>query len=208
MAAVIVDFAALSARERYRWMTGVIVPRPIAWVLTRAGDGHLNLAPFSYFNAVASEPPLVVLSVGRRPGAHAPKDTARNVLAHRRFVVHIPSWPMLEAMNATSLDLPPERSELDLARLATAPFPGFPLPRLAGARVAMGCVLAQAQRIGRQTLVFGRIERLFVDDAVLRDGAPDAQALDPVARLGADAYARLGEVRRLARPKEERDVRL
>ena len=205
---MIVDFGAISARERYRWMTSVIIPRPIAWVLTRAEEGRYNLAPFSYFNAIASEPPLVVLSIGRKPGAAQPKDTARNILAHRRFVVHIPSWEMLTAMNATSLDLPWERSELELVPLDLAPLADFPLPRLAAARVAMGCVLACAQRIGRQTLIFGEIRCLFVDDAVLDGAEVDAARLDPVARLGVGRYARLGEQKRLPRPKEERDVRL
>ena len=205
---MIVDFAALSARERYQWMTSLIIPRPIAWVLTRAEEERFNLAPFSYFNAVASEPPLIMLSIGRKPKQAAPKDTARNILAHRRFVVHIPSWALLEAMNATSLDLPWERSELELVRLSLVPFAGFPLPRLAKAKAALGCAFAAAHRIGKQTLIFGQVERLWVDDAVLEGGAVAPEKLDPVARLGVGAYARLGEVRRLARPREERDVRL
>jgi len=201
---VIVDFAAIDAKARYRWMIGIVTPRPVAWVLTRNEDDTLNLAPFSYFNAVASDPPVLMLSIGRKPGTDEPKDTARNILARRPFVVHIASWQSLEALNETSRELPYGESELIRAGLQLAPFDGFALPRLAEAPAAFGCRLYAVQRIGRQHLIFAEIERLWIDDRlVLATDSPkiDDAALDPIARLGGVRYARLGVRKDLPRPR-------
>ncbi|HHH38685.1 MAG TPA: flavin reductase family protein [Sedimenticola sp.] len=201
-----IDLSRMKPSEVYSTMAQAILPRPIAWVLSDNGDGHWNLAPFSYFSAVCSDPPLLMFSVGRKPDG-SPKDTHANIAARREFVVHIPGWEQLEAMNASSATLPAGVSEVDKLGLELEPFPGFRVPRLKGCRLAMACELYRLQEIGAapQTLIFGRILGLQVaDDAVARDTAGRLrilpQRLDPVARLGGPHYARLGPVVKLPRP--------
>ncbi len=203
---MIVDFAGLSTGRVYHYMTQTLLPRPIAWVLSDNGDGSYNLAPFSYFSAVSSDPPLVMLSLGKRPDG-SPKDTRANIERHRLFVIHIPDRRQAQAVTASSVSLAPGESELDLLGLETVPFEGFALPRLAACRVAYACRLYDVQEIGQtpQALIFGQVERIYVADACLQAGVDGAsrvvaERLDPLGRLGADEYAGIGGVLRVPRP--------
>jgi len=203
---LILDFEELAAPQRYFQTIQTLLPRPIAWVLSENKSGNYNLAPFSYFTAVCSEPPLVMLSMSRKSETEL-KDTCANITARRNFVIHIPSRGDLEAMNASSATLPAGVSEVEQLGLELTEFDGFPLPRLKNARVAYGCSLYELKEIGSgpQTLVFGKIERMFIDDSILEprdDGRikVDAAKLDPVARLGAGEYAFLTDITKLVRP--------
>ena len=113
-----IDLSELSAGCIYHLMTQTLLPRPIAWVLTDDGAGCLNLAPFSYFTAVASEPPVLMFSVGTRPDG-SPKDTRRNAEATGHFVVHIAHAGLLDAVNDTATGYPPDRSEVTALGLET-----------------------------------------------------------------------------------------
>jgi flavin reductase (DIM6/NTAB) family NADH-FMN oxidoreductase RutF len=204
---MIIDLQQLDPSQVYFHMIQALVPRPIAWVLSENASGRLNLAPFSYFNAVCSDPPLVMLSVGQRAqGGH--KDTRLNIEQRRDFVVHIAHREMLEALNASSAELPSDISEVDQLGLKTEHFPGSRLPRLAACRIAMACDCYRIDEIGRapQSLIFGLVKRLYVSDQV--GGLDqrgrlqiDAQRLDPLGRLGADQYMSFGQVVRLERPR-------
>lgn len=212
---MIIDFAELSPNERYHTVTQTLVPRPIAWVLSQHEHGHLNLAPFSYFSAISSEPALLMFSVGdKTPGVG--KDTKINIAKNPYFVVHIPSIQHAEAVTASSETLPAEQSELSLFEHECVDFDGFPLPRLAGVPVAYGCRLHSMQAVSGapQTLVFGEIERVYIDDrcgqyvrSEKQDSQQkqhlvvDAKALNPLARLGGAQYGVLGEVITVKRPK-------
>jgi flavin reductase (DIM6/NTAB) family NADH-FMN oxidoreductase RutF len=170
-----------------------IVPRPIAWVLSDNGDGTLNLAPFSYFNAVCSDPPLLMLSIGRKADG-SDKDTARNIVQRKHFVVHIPHRTLAVEVSESSRPLPFGESELSRQGLTAVPFAGSVLPRLAEARVAFACELHSTQELGPQLLVFGRLRQAWLDDAVATADEKgrvhvDAQALDPLGRLGGDDYS-------------------
>lgn len=203
---MIIDLAAQSADDAYFLMTQTAIPRPIAWTLSKNENGAYNLAPFSYFNAVASKPPLLMISVGLKPDA-ANKDTFVNIRARGDFVIHIASGESLDALNQSAATLPYGASEIEQAGLRLEPFPGFALPRLAECRIAFGCALYGLLPIGQsgQTLIFGEIKKLFVaDDAVGRDSKGRlkivAEKIAPLGRLGASEYVLFGEKQRRRRP--------
>jgi flavin reductase (DIM6/NTAB) family NADH-FMN oxidoreductase RutF len=196
----------LSPSQVYHQMIQTLVPRPIAWALSENRDGSLNLAPFSYFTAVCSDPPLLMLSIGRRPDG-ASKDTLENIEQRRHFVVHIAHSGLLEPLNASAASLPAGTSEVERLELPTTTFEGFALPRLAQCRIAYACECHQVQEIGnqRQALVFGHIHTLYVDEGITRRDEKgrikvDAEKLDPLGRLGANEYLCRGKVVRADRP--------
>lgn len=187
------DPAELSRRDRYYWMIGAIVPRPIAFVSTRAADGALNLAPFSYFVGVGSNPPTVALGLGsRRDGS--PKDTLANATATGELVINVVTEAMAEAMVATSADFPPEVSEFEACGFTPAPSTKVAPPRVAESPIALECTLAGTQEVGGSTLLLAEIVWIHCDDAVTTDGLPDPAKLRPLARLGGQLYAGLGDI--------------
>lgn len=205
MASMLIDFNEISTSARYFVLTQTIIPRPIAWVLTEHDNGSFNLAPFSYFNAVCSDPPLVMLSIGNKKDG-SPKDTRANIQKRKRFVVHIAHRELMEAMNDSSAELPAEVSEVDELELKTTGFEGFELPRLADARVALGCTLYDVTELGpkKQAFILGEVERVWIDDEIAEESdgryAVDAMKLDPVGRLGPGQFMTFGELVRLTRP--------
>jgi len=202
-----IDLRDLSPSQVYFNMIQTLIPRPIAWVLSENAGGSYNLAPFSYFNAVCSDPPLVMISVGKQmDGSH--KDTRVNIEARKEFVIHISHREQLEAMNASSATLPPDVSEVEELGLATTSMEGSRLPRLKESRVAYACELHEILEIGNgpQSVILGRVNGIYIDDsiaAVHEKGRlkVDAAALDPIGRLGASEYVTFGDVVRVARPK-------
>ena len=206
-----IDFNSLSATQAYHLMTQTVVPRPIAWVLTEnetaSGAGAYNLAPFSYFNAVCSNPPTLMISIGLKPSGEE-KDTLVNIRRNNKLVIHVASTALMPALNQSAASLPYGESELEHGDLKTVPMEGFDLPRLEEAPVAFACRLDHIHEIGAgpQSLVFARIESAWIDDTLVQiDEARgrtyvDAARLDPLARLGGANYAFLGEHKTLKRP--------
>ncbi|QBQ55823.1 flavin reductase family protein [Nitrosococcus wardiae] len=201
-----IELDNLSPKEVYFNLIQTLIPRPIAWVLSESAGGSYNLAPFSYFTAVCSKPPLILISVGKKTDGTR-KDSWVNIEERRDFVVHIAHLEMLEALNASSVTLPAEASEVEQLGLAVTPFPGSRLPRLQEARVAYGCECYEIQEIGSgpQALIFGRVRTLYVDDAICssKEGRVKVHAdgLNPIGRLGANEYMKFGEIIALNRPK-------
>lgn len=211
------DAATLSVGEVYRLMIDVVAPRPIAWVSTLDEHGRPNLAPFSYFQAVCSRPPVVMLSFGTHPDGR-PKDTLRNVLATRELTINHVSEPLAEAMNATSADVPPEVDEWEAAgepgaRLASLPGAVVAPRRVAGARVALECRMTHAIPLGEgpaggpsstlvlaEVLVFWLAAGLLSRDERGRLRSIDPAALAAVGRLGGMSYARTRDTFVLSRP--------
>ncbi len=200
---MLVPFADLSESEAYLAFSQIIVPRPIAWALTdngaELGEERWNLAPFSYFNGVTSAPPTVMFSIGDGMAGKM-KDTHRNLKREPHCVIHIASASQAQAVQDTAAELPAGESEVRKFDLPLVDWE-WPLPRLADAPVALGCVAHQFTRVGDtdQTIVFARIERLWMrDDIVSRDAqgrwVVDVAAYDPLARVGRGGYARLGPV--------------
>lgn len=199
----------LAPRDAYRLLLSAVVPRPIAWVSTLSPDGTPNLAPYSFFNGVSGNPPVVMFSVSQRSArlGGGEKDTLRNVRQTGEFVVNIVDESLAQAMNLTAGEWPPEASEFELAGLDAAPSLAVKPPRVAAARLAMEARLHQIVPVleSTNTLVLGRILRYHLQEDLLRDnGLIDATRLQPIARLGGDEYATLGRVFAMQRPQVQR----
>lgn len=197
----VINPADLHPRDAYRLLTSVVVPRPIGWASTLGADGSLNLAPFSFFNAVGGNPPTVLLSVGQRRGQA--KDTLRNIQETAEFVVNVVDEALAEAMNLTSGEYDYAVDEFAAAGLTPAPSVVVRPPRVAEAKAALECQFTQVIPVQdtHYTLVLGRVVRFHIQDGLLRaNGLVDAALLRPLARLAGDEYATLGRVFEMKRP--------
>ncbi len=185
-----------------------VVPRPIGWITSYSPEGVLNLAPFSFFNAVSSDPPFVVIGVnGRQP--HGPKDTVTNIEATGEFVCNLATWDLREAMNKTSAPAPAEVDEMAYAGLSPEPSELVKPPRVAESPIHLECEHHQTVDLpsddpeGRNATVFGRVVGIHIDESVLTDGLVDTAKLRPIARLGYMDYAVVDEVFTMMRPQYE-----
>lgn len=201
------DFKTLSPNQCYGAMIQTIVPRPIAWVLSDNGDGSFNVAPFSFFTGICSDPPLLMLSVGKKDEAEE-KDTRVNIRERRNFVLHIASTRHIDQVNKTSATLAHGESEIDVANLELISIDGFPLPRIVGCDVAFACELYRIDEIGSvpQAVIYGEIQSIIVDDKLIVPHPKgyfqvDSTILDPLSRLGGNNYGSLGGVLVANRPK-------
>jgi flavin reductase (DIM6/NTAB) family NADH-FMN oxidoreductase RutF len=187
-----IDFDALSAYQRYKLMASLIVPRPIALVTTLNEDGVVNAAPFSMFNMVGEDPPLVMLSVNHHNSQGRLKDTARNILARREFVVHLPDEGLAEAMHRCAAECPAEVSELDLTGLHAVPSHTVAVPSIAEAPVAFECVLHEHLENASRHVFFGQVRWLRARDGLVDTHTWRVRLQDyfPVARFGASFYVR------------------
>ena len=188
------DFAALSADDRYKLLVSLVVPRPIALVTTRSSTGRVNAAPFSFFNVLSDEPPLVILSVdGRDEDPDTPKDTARNIRETGAFVVNLVDQALVPAMNVCAVAFPAEVDETAAAGLTLVPSARVAPPRIAAAPVQLECVEWQSIKIatGRH-LVLGQVVHLHVRDGIVGDDLRvDMGKLDLVGRMhGGGWYVR------------------
>ena len=202
---MIIDPKSLSSKEVYRLLTGAIVPRPIAFVTSVNADGTINAAPYSFFNAVTSSPPLLMISAERKDGAM--KHTAENILRSKEFVVNIVTVELLKAMSAASADIPPESSAFEQGGLPLAPSTGIAVPRIRQAPVSLECVLHRHLELGNEPadIIFGEIVRFHVNDELYHDGTIDQQLLRPIARMGRKYYSeveKLFEVKEYCIPKQ------
>lgn len=202
MSMVGIDLAALPAPQIGFLMTGLVVPRPIAWVATQDAAGVCNLAPHSYFMAISSHPPVVMFVSSHTSRHHkgGRKDTLRNVEATGEFVVNFVAADMLMPMNVTSTEAPPQIDEFDLASLAKTPSLKVKPPRVALAKAALECRKHSILEIGDASAIFGEVVYAHVDEAVWNDGRIDAKQLNPLSRLGGSLYAELGAIKSLRRP--------
>lgn len=202
MSMVGIDLATMPSSQIGYLMTGLVVPRPIAWVSTQSDSGATNLAPHSYFMAISSHPPVVMFVSSHTSRHHADgrKDTLRNVEATGEFVVNFVAADMLTPMNVTATETPPEIDEFALASLAKAPSLKVKPPRVAAAKAALECRRHSIIQIGDASAIFGEVVYAHVDDAVWNDGRIDVTQLNPLSRLGGSLYAELGAIRSARRP--------
>jgi flavin reductase (DIM6/NTAB) family NADH-FMN oxidoreductase RutF len=179
----------------YRLLNSVVIPRPIAWVSSRSAEGVDNLAPHSFFTVACTDPPIVQFtSVGH-------KDSLRNVEATCEFVVNFTPEALFEAVNATSVNAPPEVSEFDYAGIAREPSLRVEPLRVAQAPVAIECVLHDTLPLGDCTVVLGRVVHVAIAEEAMRNGRPAADLLRPLARLGGRQWSTLGELLEIDRPR-------
>jgi flavin reductase (DIM6/NTAB) family NADH-FMN oxidoreductase RutF len=182
-------------RELYRTLLIAVGPRPIAWVSTLSKEGTPNLAPFSFFNAVSAEPPMLGFSPGvrRLPNGSEPKGTIVNVRETREFVVNVVTLDLAESMNITSGEYEHGINEFELAQLATRRSQIVRPPQVAASPVSFECKLHQIVDFGNPvtgSLVIGEVVALYLDDKLLRDGRLETNALDLIGRMGGAQYTR------------------
>lgn len=188
----------LSVDEVYRLLVGLIVPRPIAWVTSLSAEGVVNLAPFSAFTYLSTEPPLIGISVMRR--GDGLKDTARNIADRGDFVVNIADETLVQPVHLSATEHPCDVSEADLLGLELEPSLGVAAPRLACVPAALECGLEQIIAFGDHgaQLIVGRVRRFHVRDDLLDGGKVVTERLRPLCRIAGPKYAGLGEVYTLA----------
>ncbi|MET9042477.1 flavin reductase family protein [Streptomyces sp. NPDC003631] len=193
------DPEEMSTDSFYRFLTSVVVPRPIAWVSTVTTDGGTeNLAPHSFFSIASTDPPIVQFtSIGR-------KDSLRNVEDTGEFVVNFSPAPLMAMINATAVDQPRTISEFETAGVEREDSRRVRPPRVAASPVVLECRSHTTLRMGNSTLVFGRVVQAAVDEGCLVGGRPDSRSLQPLTKLGGDEWGTLGEILHLRRiPYEE-----
>lgn len=191
-------------RENYKLMIGSIIPRPIAFVTTLSKEGVLNGAPFSYFNIVSSNPPMVSLAIQR--SGRRQKDTARNIMDSKEFVIHIVDEQNVEKINETAASLPPEQSEVELAKLTPVQSVKVAVPGVKEAKIRMECSLEHSLELGGSDtpgcdLVIGRVLQFHIEDEIYENGRINPVGLAAVSRLAGQDYARIGEIFSIDRPK-------
>lgn len=177
-----IDPAQQTHATNYKLLTNLIVPRPIAWVSSMNGDGVINLAPFSFFNAMGADPVYLMFSVGTNDAGEQ-KDTARNIQASGEFVVNMVSENLFAAMNVSAADFPPGISEMAVAGLHTAPSVHIAVPRVAEAEVSMECKLHDTRMLGSNTIVTGEVVMFHVADHLVGERF-HITGFAPIGRLG------------------------
>jgi flavin reductase (DIM6/NTAB) family NADH-FMN oxidoreductase RutF len=198
------DVDKIPAADRYELLLSTVVPRPIAIITTLAADGKLNAAPYSLFNVMGHEPPIVAVSVLPHPERRL-KDTGTNILTTCQFVLNLVPETLAEAMNITCIDAPAGVNELDLANLDTAPSVAVKPPRIASSPVAFECELLTSLSFGpNQALVIGRIVQAHVADEYIIDASRclvDTPKLKLIGGMhGARWYTRLSDRFEMERP--------
>jgi flavin reductase (DIM6/NTAB) family NADH-FMN oxidoreductase RutF len=186
------DFETLSPGERYKLLGGLVVPRPIALVSSRSVAGHQNAAPFSFFNVLAEEPPLVVLGIGITAAGGA-KDTTNNIRDTGEFVVNLVDEAIAEAMNLTAIDFPPEVDEFEIAGLDLLPSEKVAPGRIAQAPVSMECRRFVTLQPGPERyIILGEVLLMHIREGILDPGTLRVvhDAWHPIGRLFGGGYVR------------------
>jgi flavin reductase (DIM6/NTAB) family NADH-FMN oxidoreductase RutF len=184
----------------------LVLPRPIGWISSISATGNVNLAPFSFFNAVAYTPPQVMFATTGPHREGGPKDSLANIRETREFVANLATWPLREAVNSSSAPAPAVVDEFELAGVTKAPARIVKAPYVAESPVHLECVLTRILELPTpdtndpNTVVFGEVVGIDVDDRVIRDGRVDVLELDPIGRLGYDQYVRIADIFTMTRP--------
>ena len=199
---MIVDPSSTSPLNVYKILTGSVVPRPIAFVSTISNDGVPNLAPFSFFNAVCAEPPVVSFCPGVR---NPPKDTLANVKATGEFVVNIVGADIAEQMNRCAGEYPPEESEFEASGLTAVSSAVVRAPRVAECRVNMECRLLRIVEVSRKamgaSLILGEVVQFHIDDNIVDEFLIDPAKLDALGRVGGRGYTYTRDLFDMKRPR-------
>lgn len=198
-----IDPSANTERENYKFLIGSIIPRPIAFVTSMSKEGTLNGAPFSYFNIVSSNPPMISLAIQRNQGER--KDTARNIVESKEFVVHIVDEQNVEKVNETAANLPPEESEIERTQLTPVESVKISVPGVKEAKIRMECLLEQSLELGGGDapgcdLIIGKVVQFHIAEDIYENGRINPDGLGAVSRLAGNDYAKIGEIFTIDRP--------
>ncbi len=187
----------------------IVVPRPIGWISTLSGAGVVNLAPYSFFNAVSYAPPMVMFAANGQHAEGGPKDTLSNIVETGGFVVNLATWELREEMNASSAAVPRAVDEMAMAGLETAPSRLVRPPRVKASPVHFECVPVKTVELpaddpeAPNNIVFGRVVGIHISDDILTDGMVDMSKFRPIGRLGYFDYTVVDNVFTMPRPKVE-----
>lgn len=197
-----IDPRTQTAEGNYKLVSGLVVPRPIAWITTVSPDAVVNLAPFSAYGMAGHRPPMLMLSVGTRDGAT--KDTYRNLIGNGQFVVNVAGFADASAVQASSQDFAPEESEVDRLGLSLLPGVAVAVPRLAHVAAAMECRMRDrvAYADSDNVIVVADIVWFHIRDDLLSNGRIETGQLDPLARIAGPNYAGLDTARRVGPERE------
>jgi flavin reductase (DIM6/NTAB) family NADH-FMN oxidoreductase RutF len=190
---MLIDPASLSARDAYGLLISCIIPRPIAFVTTLSKEGVTNLAPFSFFNGVTSDPPVISIAVATKHDG-SKKDTWRNIEETGEFVVNVVVPDLMDAVIIGAQEHPHNVSELELAKQPTLPSVKIQPPRLAGSPIQLECTLLKIVEVEETALILGRVVLFHVKDEILTDGRVDPRHVTFVGRLGGDGYCRVTDL--------------
>ena len=199
---MLIDPKTVPAPISYQILTGAVIPRPIGFISSISADGIVNLAPFSFFNAICGEPPMVMFCpMNRRP----PQDTLLNVTATREFVANIVSQDIAEAMNLTAADYAPEVNEFDVSGLTPVPSQIVKPPRVQESPVSMECKAVQIIQLSDKpwggTIIIGEVLLFHVRDSIIdKDMFIDPDKLNPIARMGGPSYSTVKDRFDMIRP--------
>ncbi len=181
-----IDPNETSPSDNYKLLTNLVVPRPIAWVTTQSIQGVINLAPFSFFNAIGSSPLYLIISIGNKDDGSM-KDTAANIIESKEFVVNLVTEDLLTAMNISAANFPTEESELAAVGLHGATSKRVKVPRVAEAQASLECILHSQQPLGLNTLIIGQVVMFHVDDRLISDRL-HINGFYPIGRMGSPSY--------------------
>jgi flavin reductase (DIM6/NTAB) family NADH-FMN oxidoreductase RutF len=198
---MIIDSKSLSSRDAHVLLVSAIVPRPIAFITSMNASGSVNAAPYSFFNAVASSPPLLMVSAARKNGSM--KHTAENILRAKEFVVNIVTEQLLRSMNDASANLPREASDFEHGNLTLASSMTVRTPGIAESPVRLECALHRHLELGSEPvdLIIGEILQFHIDDHLYSAGTIDQKKLKPIARMGGSYYAEIEHLFEIDNPR-------
>ena len=187
--------------EIYNLLIGLVAPRPIAWVTSMDKEGRLNAAPFSSYNYLCTDPPIVGMGVTNRPDTRTPKDTAGNIRSTGEYVINVVTEDLLEKMNICATDFPAGVDELEMAGLTTAPSSVVKVPRIAEAHAALECREYTSMEIGRSRIILGRVVAMYVEDRFI---VPEQNGAGPYVK--ADELHAVGRMNGLGNYARTRDA--
>jgi flavin reductase (DIM6/NTAB) family NADH-FMN oxidoreductase RutF len=196
-----IDPKQLNPSQAYDLMVSIIIPRPIAFISTLNPEGLPNAAPFSFFNGISTDPPLVAISIARR--GTEKKGTLRNIEATGEFVVNLVDEDLAEGMNRAAGNYPPNTNKFEAAGLTAKPSVKVKPPRIGEAPISLECRVVQVMPIpeSKDALVIGRVVYIYLKDDLLRNGTVDPARLRAIGRLGQSNYCRVRDTFKLERPQ-------
>lgn len=200
-----IDPGKLTRTENYQLLIGSVLPRPIAFVTSQNSEGVVNAAPFSFYNVITANPPLIGISIGRKPTGEM-KDTARNIIEEKEFVVHVVDENNVKLVNETSADFPSDVSEVDEVGFTLEKSEKVLVPSIKESKVKLECKLSKKLTLGGTEdepscdFIIGEVVNYRIDDELYKEGKIDTEKLAAVSRLGGSDYGKKEEMFSVPRP--------